>query len=126
LGGLLISGELGEEFVCDNEHCPPSIRDSRGCKADAPYPLFYDIPGYGDLSRCPVAMLTETTWFVLRCFNACCILTEGGWQVQGQLPFSGGYQEQPHTLLLALEKVRSVVNKVLMEKRKERENERNQ
>ena len=110
----MIAGEFSD---LDCEHCEkagPAFRDSMGCEQPTPNPLYSEVPGIGDLHRCPLALLTADTRESMRLYAH---------YREGRLLSADGLEGQPVTYLLAMELIEAAVNGSVARQRKTWEDE---
>lgn len=60
-----------------------------------------DVPGVGDITRCPLAMIDGETSMVLKLYSH---------YKNGYLPDAGGINDQPASLIKAFEIIESATN----------------
>jgi hypothetical protein len=105
-----------KDYRCDE--CPPEMKTERGCRDELDTPLETNVEGVGDITRCPVAMITPLTWSVLDIYNQCRTATEFGYQSNGILPGPGGLMNQSDTLMKAFAIIDGMVARIIEKRRK--------
>ena len=76
--------------------------------------MIRDLPGWGPLRRCPLALITEDTWAVMEARR---------WMKDGFLPAPGGMGEQSETFVQAIRVIDAIVGEVRERERTAHEEE---
>ena len=95
----------------------PGLKNQYGCKKEAKRALYGDLTGYGELKRCPRAIVTDNTFDVMRIYNRCRMMTENGYQPNSHLPSKGGVMDQSATLMDAFDILDSIILDIQTRKR---------
>lgn len=77
-----------------------------------------DVPGYGEIRRCPVTLLTDEVLDVMGLYNQCRSTTQLGLQPNGVFPESGGLLDQSATLIDAFRILDKYVNEAFADRLK--------
>ncbi len=112
-----------EDYKC--EDCEPETRRERNCDGTEgnKYKLGEDVPGIGDLYRCPNKLLSGRTKRVLNLYSACKKFSSSGIQWIA-FPHLGGVLDQSATLLDAFQIIDEEFGVWLKEKEQEEKNGR--
>ena len=99
----------------DCKTCNEYLKEYRGCKKKAERPLWEEIPEYGELWRCPLAVIPENIYQVLDLYRNCRRRGEYGMEANGILPNPGGLLDQPAVLIDAFNVLDNVRNDCIVE-----------
>ena len=104
-------------FEC--KECDAYLKNRRGCGQPGTEVLFGELPGYGEVAQCPLSIIPEEVYEVLRVYQGCRIWGEFGVNANGLLPSTGGIMDLPAILIDAFSVLDSTLNEAILELRRQ-------